>query len=94
MLISELLKRYGDIYLSEQILDQLGIKVSKPSDMMLNYKDVKILVKGEPYQIIAKLKLIYGCQYEENLISLSNLCTYYGLDRDGALQKLKGATNG
>lgn len=89
MLISELLRQYGDLYLSDKILDDLGIPKPKVLDMMLSYKQVKELVNGDPYSIIGKLKVLYGCQYEEMQISLSILCRHYHLNQSEAYQKLQ-----
>lgn len=89
MLISELLKLYGDIYISEEILNMVGIVLPKTIDMMLSYKQVRALVNGDAYSIIGKLKVLYGCQYEEMQIPLSILCQHYHLNQNEAYQKLQ-----
>lgn len=89
MLISEILKLYGDVYISEEILNMVGIALPKTIDMMLSYKQVKKLINGDPYSIIGKLKVLYGCQYEEMQIPLSILCQHYCLNQNEAYQKLQ-----
>ena len=89
MLMSEVLKEYGDFNLSDTVLAQMGIEKPKSIDVMLDYKQVRALVKGNPYSIIGRLKSKYRCDYEEMLIPLLMLCDHYHLKPYEAYEKLK-----
>lgn len=90
MLISEILSKIGDIYISDKILGELGIEIPQSVDVMIGYREVNQLVKADAYRVIGQIKSRYGLTYSDNLIPLSLLCQHYGMDINGAYELIKG----
>ena len=89
MLISEVLRDFGDLYLPESVLKQIGIEIPKSKDLMIGVAAIPKLIKKDPYKVIGMIKTLNGWEYEENLIPLSALCAYYHLNINGAYELLQ-----
>ena len=89
MLISEVLRDFGDLYLPESVLKQIGIEIPKSKDLMIGVAAIPKLIKKDPYKVIGQIKAVNGWGYEENLIPLSALCAYYHLNINGAYELLQ-----
>lgn len=76
MLLSEFIKKYGD----------LEITGFKQEDRMLNSDEVMKIIgvsKSEAYKIITKLKHKNRLQYEKAIIPKSVLFEYFGMNFKG-----------
>jgi len=88
MKVSKIYESFGDIEIPNKILVSLGYTTETPQDMMLNYRMVKEVTGRDGYKTINVIKEKYKRGYDENLVSLSDLCNYYGLEPKGVLERL------
>ena len=89
MLLSDVLEKYGDMPLSDNVLALLGIHIPQSVDVMIGYREVNQLVKADAYRVISQIKSRYGLTYSDNLIPLSLLCQHYGMDINGAYELIR-----
>ena len=89
MLLSDVLEKYGDMPLSDNVLALLGIHIPQSIDVMIGYKEVNQLVKADAYRVISQIKSRYQLEYSDNLIPLSLLCDHYHMDINGAYELIR-----